>query len=74
MPNLIAGRRIVPELIQKDFTASNVARAMRTIIPDGATRTQMLSDLGEVREKLRDSGHPEAPAAHAAREILSLLQ
>jgi lipid-A-disaccharide synthase len=74
MPNLIAGRRIVPELIQKDFTASNVARAMRTIIPDGATRTQMLSDLREVREKLRDSGHPEAPAARAAREILSLLQ
>jgi lipid-A-disaccharide synthase len=73
MPNLIAGRRIVPELIQTDFTASNVARAMRTIIPDGAARTQMLSDLREVRDRLRDSSHAEAPAVRAAQEILSLL-
>jgi len=73
MPNLIAGRRIVPELIQQDFTAANVARAMRAIIPDGAPRTQMLSDLREVRDKLRDSGHAEAPAVRAAKEILSLL-
>jgi lipid-A-disaccharide synthase len=74
MPNLIAGRRIVPELIQTDFTASNVASAMRTIIPDGAARTQMLSDLREVRDKLRDSGHSEAPAVQAAREIVRELE
>jgi lipid-A-disaccharide synthase len=75
MPNLILGRErhAVPELIQKDFTAASVARAMNAIIPDGAPRTQMLSDLMEVREKLRDSGHAEAPAARAAREILNLL-
>jgi len=76
MPNLILGegRHAVPELIQKDFTAANVARAMRAIIPDGAPRMQMLSDLREVGEKLRDSGHAEAPAMRAAQEILSLLQ
>jgi lipid-A-disaccharide synthase len=73
MPNLIAGRRIVQELIQKDFTAANVARELGVVIPEGAPRQQMLSDLAEVREKLLAGGHSEAPVARAAREILTLL-
>jgi lipid-A-disaccharide synthase len=76
MPNLILGRErhAVPELIQKDFTAANVAREMNAVIPDGAPRAQMLAGLGEVREKLRDSGHAEPPAVQAAREILRELE
>ncbi len=35
MPNLIAGKKIVPELIQKDFTATNVFRELNAIILDG---------------------------------------
>jgi lipid-A-disaccharide synthase len=73
MPNLIAGRRIVQELIQKDFTAANVARELNVVIPEGAPRQRLLSDLAEVREKLLAGGHSEAPAARAAREILTLL-
>jgi lipid-A-disaccharide synthase len=73
MPNLIAGRRIVTELIQKDFTAANVVRELNAVIPEGAARTQMVSDLKEVQEKLRDSGQAEAPAVRAAQEILGLL-
>jgi lipid-A-disaccharide synthase len=73
MPNLIAGRRIVTELIQKDFTAANVARELNAVIPDDAARTQMIKDLKEVQEKLRDSGHTKAPAVRAAQEILGLL-
>jgi lipid-A-disaccharide synthase len=70
MPNLIAGRRIVTELIQKDFTAASVVRELEAVISDGPTRLKMLADLAEVREKLRVSGHAEAPAVRAAREIL----
>jgi lipid-A-disaccharide synthase len=73
MPNLIADRRIVRELIQKDFTGGNVARELDIVIPEGAARQRMLSDLAEVREKLLAGGHSEAPAARAAREILTLL-
>ena len=73
MPNLIAGRRIVQELIQKDFTAANVARELDLVIPDGSPRQRMLSDLAEVRQKLLAGGHSEAPPARAAREILALL-
>jgi lipid-A-disaccharide synthase len=73
MPNLVAGRRIVPELIQRDFTAANVVRELEAIIRDGAAREQMLADLAEVQEKLLAGDHSEAPAARAAREILNLL-
>jgi lipid-A-disaccharide synthase len=73
MPNLIAGRRIVPELIQGGFTAENAVRELNAIMPEGAARRQMMADLQEVREKLRDSRHSEAPAVHAAREILARL-
>jgi lipid-A-disaccharide synthase len=73
MPNLIAGRRIVPELIQKNFTAANVVRELEAVIPDDAARERMLAELEEVREKLVAGGHGEAPAARAAREILGLL-
>jgi lipid-A-disaccharide synthase len=74
MPNLIAGRKIVPELIQSKFTANNVARELNAIIPDGTPRRQMLADLQDVREKLRDSRDSEAPAVRAAREILAQLR
>lgn len=73
MPNLIAGKKIVPELIQKDFTAQNVFRELNAIIPDGAARQQMEADLKMVQQRLRDSQHADPPAQRAAREILSAL-
>jgi lipid-A-disaccharide synthase len=73
MPNLIAGRRIVTELIQSDFTAEKVAKELAAIIPDGARRQQMLLDLAEVRERLRLPAEEHPPVERAAREILRSL-
>jgi lipid-A-disaccharide synthase len=73
MTNLIAGKKIVPELIQKDFTAQNVLRELNFIIPDGPARQQMEADLKMVQQRLRDSKHAESPAQRAAREILEAL-
>jgi lipid-A-disaccharide synthase len=73
MPNLIAGKKIVPELIQKDFTAQNVFKALNAIIPDGPARRQMEADLKMVQQRLRDSQHADSPAQRAGREILSAL-
>jgi lipid-A-disaccharide synthase len=73
MPNLIAGRKIVPELIQKDFTAENVFRELNAIIADGPARQQMQSDLRMVQQRLRDSQDAESPAQRAAQEILGAL-
>jgi lipid-A-disaccharide synthase len=70
MPNLIAGRRVVPELIQGGFTAENVVRELTAIIADGPVRQQMQAGLQEVQQRLRDTSGGESPAMRAAREIL----
>jgi lipid-A-disaccharide synthase len=71
MPNLIAGRRVIPELIQDDFSAENVVAELKKIIPDGPERDTMIAGLAEVRARLKPSG---VPAAHrAAKELLRVL-
>lgn len=74
MPNLIAGKKIVTELIQKDFTAQNVARELNAIIPEGPARQQMQAALKMVQQRLHDSQDAEPPAHRAAREILGGLK
>ena len=56
MPNLIAGRRVVPELIQNDFTASNCVQYLSRLLPEGADRQSMMEDLAAVGSSLRS--HP----------------
>ncbi|HEU4415525.1 MAG TPA: lipid-A-disaccharide synthase [Candidatus Angelobacter sp.] len=73
MPNLIAGKKIITELIQKDFTAENVVREMKAILPDGAARTGMQAALKMVQSRLHDSSGAEPPALRAAREIMASL-
>jgi lipid-A-disaccharide synthase len=52
MPNLIAGRSIVPELIQRDCTPERVAAETAVLLNDAARHARMRDDLGEVRDKL----------------------
>ena len=56
MPNLIAGRRVVPELIQNDFTASNCVQYLSRLLPEGAYRQSMMEELAAVGSALRS--HP----------------
>ena len=49
MANLIAGKRAVPELIQKDFTASNIVRHLEPLLPDGPPRQSMMKELAGIR-------------------------
>jgi lipid-A-disaccharide synthase len=73
MPNLIAGKKIVTELIQQDFTAANVVRELNAIIPDGPARSRMLDALRMVQDRLRDN-QGELPAIRAARKIVQGLK
>jgi lipid-A-disaccharide synthase len=52
MVNLIAGRRIVPELLQDQFTAASVAAALVPLLSDTPERARMIADLAETRRKL----------------------
>ncbi len=69
MVNLVAGRRVVPELIQEGFTAESVEREVLRLLPEGEPRSQMLAALAEVRLKLRgeidDGGRTALSAAMA---------
>jgi lipid-A-disaccharide synthase len=73
MVNLIAGRRVVPELIQKNFTAERVVAELEPLIADGEGREQMLRDLAEVRQKLRGDSRGLA-AENAARAVLDIVK
>ena len=67
MANLIAGKRVVPELIQNDFTAANIVEQLGRLLPDGAPRESMMKALGAIREEL--ASRPEKGRAAAAGAI-----
>jgi lipid-A-disaccharide synthase len=69
MPNLVAGRRVVPEIIQGDFTPERVAREALLLLDDPARAEAMRLALAEVRLKLGAPG-ASARAAAAVAEIL----
>jgi len=64
MANLIAGKRVVPELIQSDFTAANIVREIEPLIPDGPPRQMMMEELARIRGLLaKNSGAGKATGA-----------
>jgi lipid-A-disaccharide synthase len=66
MANLVAGRRVVPELIQEDFTPDRVAGEAMRVLTDPAYAASMRAALGDVRGRL---GSPGASARAAAAVI-----
>jgi lipid-A-disaccharide synthase len=68
MPNLIAGRQIIPELLQDEFTPENVVKGLQPVICDGEARRQMLADLIEVQNKLRRED--QRPAIERAADAI----
>ena len=69
MVNLIAGRRVVMELIQNACTAEAVAAEASRLLTDAGYRQQMIDDLADVRRRL---GGPGA-SARAADAILDVV-
>jgi lipid-A-disaccharide synthase len=56
MPNLVAGRPIVPELIQRELTPDRVADEVVSLLTDQARADRMRADLAEVRRALGGPG------------------
>jgi lipid-A-disaccharide synthase len=75
MVNLIARERIVPELVQGDFTAERVVARLRDIIPDAPARTAMLEGFARVKARLRspDVNDSRSTAERAADAVLAAL-
>ena len=56
MVNLIAGKRVVPELFQEDFTPERVANEAIRLLDSTEARAEMRRGLAEVRQKLGPPG------------------
>ncbi|HTG01245.1 MAG TPA: lipid-A-disaccharide synthase [Nitrospirota bacterium] len=67
--NIVAGRRIVPELIQKDATASKMADALAALLADREHHEKVKAELTGIRALLGESG----ASARAAATVLEIL-
>ena len=70
MANLVAGKRIVPELIQDEFTSARVAHECVRLLTDERLRAKVQDELRRVRERL---GGPGA-SGRAAEAVLAVAR
>ena len=73
MPNLIAERDVVPELVQRDFTAERMALEIRRLLPEGDARRQMIEGFREIRHRLQSDVSDVSASRRAAKAVLSEL-
>jgi lipid-A-disaccharide synthase len=71
MVNLLAGRAVVPELLQQDCRPGRLAAVVRQMLDDPAMAAAQRAAFGAVLDGLHPPG--ETPSAAAAREVLALL-
>jgi lipid-A-disaccharide synthase len=70
MVNLIAGRALVPELMQGRMTGANLAAEARRLLADPAACAEMRAGLADVRRRLSTEGSAPQRAAAIIQEIL----
>ncbi|HWB87277.1 MAG TPA: lipid-A-disaccharide synthase [Bryobacteraceae bacterium] len=70
MVNLIAGRAVVPELMQRQATGERIAAEALRLLRDPNARAHMKAGLDEVRQKLSGEGDAPRRAAVLIHEIL----
>ena len=69
MVNLIAGEKIVPELVQDAFTPEAVAREAIELLTDPGRATRVKAGLARVRERLGGSGASRRAAQAILHEV-----
>lgn len=70
LPNIVAGKTVVRELIQKDATAGNISAELVALIKDGTKRRRIIEDFRRIRERLGDGG-AATRAAGAIADFIS---
>jgi len=70
MPNLLAGKEVVPEFIQHEAKPDAIVKAVRLLMEDSPARDRMISDFDAITSNLGGTGASE----RAAQAILEELQ
>jgi lipid-A-disaccharide synthase len=70
--NLLAGRRLVPELLQRDCSGARIADTAVPLLTSGSAREEQLEGMRGIRAALAPAGAPGA-ARRAAEEVSALL-
>jgi lipid-A-disaccharide synthase len=71
MVNLVAGRRVAPELIQGEMTGERIASEAIRLLDDETARERMRAGLAEVKAKLASGGDPMETAAEWIEKVFS---
>ena len=69
LPNIIAGKGVIKELIQADATADCLADELSRLLDDKQYRKQVLIDLARVKQKLGQGGG----SANMAKLVMQML-
>ena len=67
LPNVILGRQLFPELLQRDVTAANIVRCVRRIAEDRAGFDQAVAEL-------QAAMGPPGASSRAAAELVELMR
>jgi len=70
LPNLVAGRRVVPELLQGDVVGERLVSALEPLLAEGPERGELLAGLAQVRSLLGTPG-ASARVAELVAEVLA---
>ncbi len=70
MVNLVAGRKIAPELIQDDMTGERIAAEAVRLLEDGTAMDAMRDGLKEVAAKLATADDPMETAAGCIEKVV----
>lgn len=70
MVNLIAGRAVVPELMQSQLTGVRLAAEAQRLLRDDGARDQMRADLAEVAARLSGPARPMSRASAIIQDLM----
>ncbi len=69
LPNIVVGRRVVPELVQNECTPDRIAREVERYLDEPARANEVRRALAEVQERLGPPGAYDRAAEGILREI-----
>jgi lipid-A-disaccharide synthase len=72
LTNIILGENVVPEFVQREFTAANLAPALRDVLNDTPARRRQIAAFERLDAIMSTGGQP--PSALAADEVIAMLR